>query len=142
MNVVNLIGRLARDPELRFTPSGTAVANFTLAVRNPFKEEGEGADFINCVAWQKGAELVAEHHEKGNMIGVEGRLQTRDYERDDGSRVYVTEVNVERIHFIQTKNYNANGDNGNTKTNKPNGNNRNNRNGTRSGNRTNTRKNK
>lgn len=102
MNNVNLIGRFAKDPDLRYSSSGTAICNFVLAVRNPYKDDGEGADFISCVAWQGVAELVAENHEKGNMIGVTGRLQTRSYEDNEGKMRYVTEVNVESIHFIQT----------------------------------------
>lgn len=101
MNNVNLIGRFAKDPDLCYSTSGTAICNFVLAVRNPYKDD-DGADFISCVAWQRVAELVAENHEKGNMIGVTGRLQTRSYEDNEGKMRYVTEVNVESIHFIQT----------------------------------------
>lgn len=103
MNNVNLIGRFAKDPDLRYSASGTAICNFVLAVRNPYKDDGDGADFISCVAWQGVAELVAENHEKGNMIGVTGRLQTRSYEDNEGIMRYVSEVNVESIHFIQTR---------------------------------------
>lgn len=103
MNNVNLIGRFAKDPDLRYSASGTAICNFVLAVRNPYKDDGDGADFISCVAWQGVAELVAENHEKGNMIGVSGRLQTRSYEDNEGIMRYVSEVNVESIHFIQTR---------------------------------------
>jgi len=126
MNSVSLIGRFTKDPELRYTPTGTAVCNFTLAVRNPFNPDGE-ADFPQCVAWGNGAELIADKHVKGNMIGVDGRIQTRSYENNDGQMVYVTEVNVNAIHLIQTKDYveNAN-NNGN---NRGNANNRNNGNG-------------
>jgi single-strand DNA-binding protein len=120
MNQVSLIGRFAKDPELRYIASGTAICNFTLAVRNPFDKDGN-ADFIQCVAWGNGAELVAEKHVKGNMIGVDGRISTRNYENNEGQRVYVTEVNVNSIHLIQTKDYaenqqnyqNGNNDNGN-----------------------------
>lgn len=101
MNNVNLIGRFAKDPDLRYSASGTAICNFVIAVRNPYKDD-DGADFISCVAWQRVAELVAENHEKGNMIGVTGRLQTRSYEDNEGIMRYVSEVNVESIHFIQT----------------------------------------
>jgi single-strand DNA-binding protein len=111
MNTVSLIGRFARDPELKYTQSGTAICNFTLAVRNPFSKENE-ADFIRCVAWGNVAELVAEKHEKGNMIGVEGRIATRSYENNEGNKVFVTEVNINSIHFIQTRDYDDNG-NGN-----------------------------
>jgi len=133
MNSVNLVGRLARDPELMYTQSGTAVCSFVLAVRNPFKQDEDGnygADFINCVAWQTPAEMIAETHRKGDQLAITGRIQTRSYENNDGQTVWVTEVNVENVHFIKPKD--ENGDNG-----KRNGNqNRNgNRNGNRSGNR-------
>lgn len=124
MNNVNLIGRFAKDPDLRYTPNGTAVCNFTLAVRNPYDKDGN-ADFIQCVAWGTVAELIAEKHEKGNMIGVDGRIQTRSYENSDGYTVYVTEVNVSSIHLIQTKDYEQN-DKGNNRNNNGNRNNKSN----------------
>ena len=129
MNNVSLIGRFVKDPELRYTPTGKAVSNFTLAVRNPF--DPENADFIQCVAWGVGAELIAEKHEKGNMVGVDGRIQTRNYENNEGQRVYVTEVNVNSIHLIQTKD---SGDYQNDNGGNTNGNNRNNGNGNRGNN--------
>lgn len=104
MNNVSLIGRFSKDPELNYTQSGKAVCNFTLAVRNPFNKDGD-ADFIQCVSWGAAAELIAENHEKGNMIGVDGRIQTRNYENNDGFTVWVTEVNVDSVHLIQTKDY-------------------------------------
>lgn len=105
MNSVNLVGRLARDPDLRYTPNGTAVCSFVLAVRNPFRLDDDGnptADFINCVVWQKPAEMFADGHRKGDQVAVSGRLQTRSYE-NDGQMVWVTEVNVENLHFIKPK---------------------------------------
>jgi single-strand DNA-binding protein len=117
MNTVSLIGRFARDPVLLYSQNGTAICNFTLAVRNPFKENE--ADFIRCVAWGNVAELVAEKHEKGNMIGVEGRIATRSYENNEGNKVFVTEVNINSIHFIQTKDFDGNG-NGNSNRNQNN----------------------
>lgn len=110
MNSVNLVGRLARDPDLRYTPNGTAVCSFVLAVRNPFRLDEDGnatADFINCVAWQKIAELFAEGHRKGDLVAVSGRIQTRNYENDEGRTVWVTEVNVSEIHFIKAKDDNG-----------------------------------
>jgi len=101
MNSTNLIGRFAKDPDLKYTPSGKAVTNFTLAVRNPF--DPDNADFIQCVAWEKAAELIAESCKKGHMLGVEGRLSVRWYENDQQQRIYVTEVNVNMITFIQGK---------------------------------------
>lgn len=103
MNNVNLVGRFTRDPELRYTPNGVAVADFTLAVRNPYKDDGEGADFIRCVVWQKPAELIAESHRQGDLIAVSGRLETRSYENNDGYTVYVTEVKVDNFDFIKPK---------------------------------------
>lgn len=106
MNSVNLIGRLARDPELRYTQNGTAVCSFVLAVRNPYKQDEDGnyeADFINCVAWQTPAEMIAESHQKGDQLAISGRIQTRSYENNDGVMVWVTEVNAESIHFIKPK---------------------------------------
>lgn len=134
MNSVSLIGRFAKEPELRFSASGTAICNFTLAVRNPFDKEGN-ADFIQCVAWGSGAELIAEKHTTGNMIGVDGRISTRHYENNDNQRVYVTEVNVNSIHLIQTKDA-AEQQNSNTNNSSSNGNNRNtgNRNNSSNGN--------
>lgn len=103
MNNVNLVGRFTRDPELRYTPNGVAVADFTLAVRNPYKDDGEGADFIRCVVWQKPAELIAESHRQGDLIAVSGRIETRSYENNDGYTVYVTEVKVDNFDFIKPK---------------------------------------
>lgn len=134
MNNVNLIGRFAKDPELRYSQSGTAICNFTLAVRNPFNKDND-VDFIQCVAWQSGAEMIADKHVKGNMIGVDGRIATRNYQNNDGQTVYVTEVNVNAIHLIQTKDYAEQQNNGNgNNRNSGNGNNRNNGNGNGRGN--------
>ena len=105
MNRVVLVGRLTRDPELRYTPAGVAVANFTVAVNRPYRnEQGEQeADFINCVVWRKPAENLANYMKKGNLIGIEGRIQTRSYEGKDGKTVYVTEVVAENIQFLESK---------------------------------------
>lgn len=104
INSVALTGRLTRDPDLRYTGSGTSVANFTLAVNRLFKTEGQPeADFISCVAWRKTAEILSQYTSKGSLIGVEGRLQTRTYDDKDGKTVYVTEVVVERLTLMQTK---------------------------------------
>lgn len=100
-----MIGRLARDPELRYTPNGTAVANFTIAVNRPFAKEGDQqADFINCVVWRRLAETLANYQRKGNQIAVEGRIQTRSYENQEGKRVYVTEVVADNIQYLDSKN--------------------------------------
>lgn len=103
MNRVVLIGRLTKDPEMRYTTNGIAVTTFTLAVNRPFaNQEGERqADFINIVTWQKLADLCATYLRKGRQAGVEGRLQTRSYENQEGRKVYVTEVVAERVHFLE-----------------------------------------
>jgi single-strand DNA-binding protein len=105
MNRVVLVGRLTKDPELRFTASGVAVATFTLAVDRSFKNaNGEKeTDFINCVVWRKPAENVANFLKKGSLAGVDGRMQTRNYEGQDGKRVYVTEVLAESVQFLEPK---------------------------------------
>ncbi|KIU04571.1 single-stranded DNA-binding protein (SSB) (helix-destabilizing protein) [Bacillus subtilis] len=105
MNDVALVGRLTRDPELRFTATGQAVANFTIAVNRTFtNQQGEReVDFINCVAWRKQAENLANYQRKGALIGVNGRLQTSSYEKD-GMRFHKTEVSAELIHFLEPKN--------------------------------------
>lgn len=121
MNSVNLVGRFAKDPDLRYSTTGTAICNFTLAVRNPYNVDGQ-ADFIQCVAWGSAAELVAEKHIKGNMIGVDGRISTRNYENNEGNRIYVTEVNVSAVHLIQTKDYTENSNNGDGNSNTGNSN--------------------
>jgi single-strand DNA-binding protein len=105
MNRVILVGRLTKDPELRYTPNGVAVASFTLAVNRSFTNaNGEReADFVNCVVWRKPAENVANFLKKGSLAGVDGRIQTRSYEGQDGKRVYVTEVMAESVQFLEPK---------------------------------------
>ncbi|ANB60035.1 single-stranded DNA-binding protein [Anoxybacteroides amylolyticum] len=105
INRVILVGRLTRDPELRYTPNGVAVATFTLAVNRPFtNQQGEReADFINCVVWRRPAENVANFLKKGSLAGVDGRLQTRSYEGQDGKRVYVTEVVADSVQFLEPR---------------------------------------
>uniref|UniRef100_UPI003F490B04 single-stranded DNA-binding protein n=1 Tax=Bacillus multifaciens TaxID=3068506 RepID=UPI003F490B04 len=105
MNRVILIGRLTKDPDLRYTPNGVAVATFTLAVNRTFtNQQGErDADFINCVVWRKPAENVANYLKKGSLAGVDGRIQTRNYEGQDGKRVYVTEVIAEYVQFLESR---------------------------------------
>lgn len=106
MNRVVLVGRLTKDPDLRYTPNGVAVASFTLAVNRSFtNQQGEReADFINCVVWRKPAENVANFLKKGSLAGVDGRIQTRSYEGQDGKRVYVTEVLAESVQFLEPRN--------------------------------------
>jgi single-strand DNA-binding protein len=109
MNRVVLVGRLTKDPDLRYTPNGVPVATFTLAVNRPFADQsGERqADFINCVVWRKPAENVSNYLKKGSLCGVDGRIQTRNYEGQDGKRVYVTEVQAESVQFLETKSNNG-----------------------------------
>lgn len=105
INRVVFVGRLTKDPVLKYTPSGAAVATFTLAVNRTFtNQQGEReADFINCVVWRKTAENMVNFVRKGSLIGVEGRLQTRHYDDNDGKRVYVTEVIAESVTFLEPK---------------------------------------
>ncbi|HDI0339459.1 TPA: single-stranded DNA-binding protein [Listeria innocua] len=107
MNRVVLVGRLTKDPELRYTPAGVAVATFTLAVNRTFtNQQGEReADFIQCVVWRKPAENAANFLKKGSMAGVDGRIQTRNYEDNDGKRVFVTEVVAETVQFLEPRNH-------------------------------------
>ena len=109
MNRVVLVGRLTKDPELRYTPNGVPVATFTLAVnRNFSNQKGEReADFINCVIWRKPAENVANFLKKGSLAGVDGRVQTRNYEGQDGKRVYVTEIQAESVQFLEPRSSSA-----------------------------------
>ncbi len=105
MNKVILVGRLTRDPEIRTTPNGVSVCSFTIAVNRRFKNaQGEyDADFINCVAWRQSAELLGKYFSKGRMVGVVGSIQTRNYDNKDGQKVYVTEVSVDEVHFVESK---------------------------------------
>ncbi|EAC2526807.1 single-stranded DNA-binding protein [Listeria monocytogenes] len=122
MNRVVLVGRLTKDPELRYTPAGAAVATFTLAVNRPFKN-GQGeqeADFIQCVVWRKPAENVANFLKKGSLAGVDGRVQTRNYEGNDGKRVYVTEVVAESVQFLEPKHNDVEGSTSNNYRNEAN----------------------
>lgn len=113
MNRVILVGRLTKDPELKYTPNGVPVANFTLAVNRTFSnQQGEReADFINIVVWRKPAENVANFLKKGSLAGVDGRIQTRNYEGQDGKRVYVTEIVAESVQFLEPKGSNNSGQN-------------------------------
>lgn len=104
MNKVILIGRLAADPEIRFTQSNKCVASYRLAVDRAFKAEGQpDADFIGCVAWGKNGEFCQKYLHKGMKIAVEGRIQTRNYDDKDGKKVYVTEVIVDHHEFCESK---------------------------------------
>lgn len=112
MNKVILIGRLARDPEVRYTQSGKAVASFALAVDRRFARNAENngqptADFIPIVAWSKLAEICGNNLVKGRRISVEGRMQVRNYDAQDGTKRYVTEVIADEIEFLDSKSQGA-----------------------------------
>lgn len=100
LNRIILIGRLTRDPELRYSPTGTAVAGFTLAVDRTFGRDRE-ADFIPVVTFKQTAEACANYLRKGRLAAVEGRIQTRNYENDEGRRIYVTEVVADNVRFLE-----------------------------------------
>lgn len=105
MNKVFLIGRLARDPELRHTTSGTAVCQITVAISRPVSQGHEPeTDFINVTIWNKPAENVAKYLSKGRQIAVEGRIQTRNYDNNEGKKVYVTEVIANNVEFLGSAN--------------------------------------
>ena len=106
INTATVTGRLVKDVDLRYSQSGKAVANFTVAVNRPFKSQNgdREADFINVVQFGKGAELTAQYMNKGSQIGVTGRIQTRNYENNEGRRVYVTEIVADQVAFLDSKN--------------------------------------
>lgn len=108
INRVILVGRLTKDPEYRQTPNGVSVATFTLAVNRSFtNSQGEReADFINVVVFRKQAENVSKYLSKGSLAGVDGRIQSRNYENNEGRRVFVTEVVADNVQFLEPKNSN------------------------------------
>jgi len=110
LNRVILIGRLTRDPELRYTSSGVAVTQFTLAVDRPFSSQGgeREADFIPVVTWRQLAETCANYLRKGRLTAVEGRIQVRNYDNNEGKRVYVTEIIADNVRFLESKNNGSN----------------------------------
>ena len=110
INNVVLVGRLTRDPELRYTPSNVAVATFSLAVNRNFKNQAGDyeADFISCIMWRQPAENFANWLKKGALVGVTGRIQTRSYDNQQGQRVYVTEVVAESFQILEKKDNAAN----------------------------------
>lgn len=104
MNRVVLVGRITKDVKLSYTQSNIAVASFTIAVNRPYSNEdgNKEADFIQCVAWRKQAENMEKYVHKGNMLGIDGRISTRSYDTDDGTK-YVTEVVCDSVTFLETK---------------------------------------
>ena len=105
LNSVVLVGRMTKDAELRYTPQNQAVATFSLAVNRNFKNQNgdREADFINCVIWRQQAENLANWAKKGALIGITGRIQTRNYENQQGQRVYVTEVVAESFQLLESQ---------------------------------------
>ena len=99
MNNVQLIGRLTSEPTIKKTSSGKSVANFSLAVRR----DNDNTDFISVVAWEKTADIIGKYVGKGQMIGVSGRISTRNYDGSDGKKVYVTEVLANQVHLIESR---------------------------------------
>ena len=106
INSVTLVGRLTKDIELRKTSSNTSVCNFTVAVDRRFQSQqqgGQSADFISCIAWRQSADFLAQYANKGTIVGVEGRIQTRSYDGQNG-KVYVTEVVADSVQIISSRN--------------------------------------
>ena len=101
MNNVTLIGRTTREVELRYTPSQTAVARFSIAISRPTKDGEKKADFPNIIVFGKQAENCEKYLAKGRLVGIQGRLQTGSYEDKDGKRVYTTDVIAERVEFLE-----------------------------------------
>lgn len=106
INRVVLVGRITKDPELRKTQSGLSTVSFSVACNRRFsgQNQEQTADFINCVAWRQSADFMANYVKKGSLIGVEGRIQTRNYEDNSGKRVYVTEVVCDSVQILESKN--------------------------------------
>lgn len=112
LNRTVLTGRLTKDVNLRYTQSGIAVGSFILAVNRSFtNQQGEReADFVNCIIWRKSAENFANFVHKGSLVGIDGRIQTRNYENQQGQRVYITEVVVDNFSLLESRNSGQNGD--------------------------------
>lgn len=106
LNRTILIGRLTKDPELRYTPNGTAVTTFNLAVDRPFTSQGgeKETDFIPIIVWRQQAEAAANYLRKGRLCAIEGRIQVRNYENNEGRRIYVTEVIADNVRFLESAN--------------------------------------
>jgi single-strand DNA-binding protein len=119
MNRVVIVGRLTKEPELKYTPNSIPVCTFTLAVNRPFSNQGgeREADFINCVVWRKPAENAANYLKKGSLCGVDGRIQTRNFDGQDGKKVYITEVVAESVQFLERKPQNGENSGGNYQSN-------------------------
>ena len=109
MNKVILIGRLARDPEMRTTSSGISMTRFTIAVSRPFNQDGnQQTDFINCIIWRRQAENVAKYCSKGSQVAIEGRIQVNSYDAQDGTKRYTTDIVCENVTFLGSRATNNN----------------------------------
>lgn len=110
MNLVLLIGRVVKEPEVKLTPQNLAVCSFTLAVEKDFKDASgnKQVDFINCVAWRKTAEIIGKHFHKGMKVSITGALNVRNYDNKEGHKVYVTEVVVDKFEFCEKLVYDNN----------------------------------
>lgn len=116
MNSVQLVGRLVRDPEVRYSDGGATIARFTVAVDRRFKKEGgETADFIPCLAFGKTAEFIEKYFHKGSRIGLTGRIQTGNYTNKDGVKIYTTDIIVDAVEFVE-----SNSSGGKNESSKPN----------------------
>ena len=104
MNIAILMGRMVKDPELQYTSNGKAVTKFTLAVKREFNREE--ADFINCIAWEKRAETIAEYFKKGQRIAIQGRIKVSNYDKN-GNTVWKTDIIVDKFEFIESNNNNS-----------------------------------
>lgn len=105
MNQVILVGRLTKDPEIKYGNNGATITRFSVAVDRRYSKEGEqSADFINCVSFGKTAEFIEKYFKKGNRIAIVGRIQTGSYKKQDGTTVYTTDVIVENVEFVESKN--------------------------------------
>lgn len=112
MNSVQLVGRFTRDPEIRYTDNGTSIARFSVAVERKYKSEnGENADFINCIAFGKTAEFIEKYFSKGQRIGLNGRIQTGSYMNQEGQKIYTTDVIAESVEFVESKGSGQQGEN-------------------------------
>lgn len=121
MNKVILMGRLTRNPEVRYTTSNVLVASFSLAINRRFAKEGEErqADFINVVAWDKTGEFCSKYFKKGQQVGIVGRIQSRSYDDKDGKKIYVTEVVAEEAYFADSRKEDSDNPFGGTVQNNP-----------------------
>ncbi len=113
MNNVQLVGRLTRDPEVRYSDGGSTVARFSLAVDRRFHKEGQqDADFISCVAFGKTAEFIEKYFNKGMRMGLIGRIQTGSYTNQEGQKIYTTDVYTDNVEFVESKGSSENGQGG------------------------------